>query len=97
MVDAFHFGSKFNNFSGDDHICIQNNLHTIWKTLTSIALLMVVEDVSNMDEIGLFILPNQTRYNARKSSWVQNSKRPSDSRSCCKHDMHKQVETYDNL
>ena len=74
MADAFHSGSKFNNFGVDDDICTQNNLHTIRQTLTSFALLMVAEDVSNMDEIGLFILPNQTRHSARKSSRVQNSK-----------------------
>jgi hypothetical protein len=68
VADAFHFGFKFNNFGVVDDICTQNNLLTIWQTLTSSALLMVAKDLSNMDEIGLFILPNQTRHSARKSS-----------------------------
>ena len=51
-------------------------------------MLMRAKDVYNMDETSLFIIPNQTRQRARKSFWAQNSKGPSHSCSCCKHDMH---------
>ena len=59
---------------------------------------MAPKDVYNMDENGLFYRarPNKT-LSTRKILWVPNSEGPSRSCSCCKHDMHWQVETCDYL
>ena len=58
---------------------------------------MVAEDVYNMNESSVCDVPNQTKHNTRKRMWTQNPKEPSHSCFCCKHDKHKQVETYDYL
>ena len=58
------------------------NLHTIGKHCL-VCRLIAMEDVYNVDEIGLL-----ARHSRRKSLWVQNSEGPSHYCSCCKHDIH---------
>ena len=63
MTDAFHFGYAFNDLvlmTTSPHK--KKNVHAIWEALTSPASVMALEDVYDMDAIGLFIVPHQTRH-----------------------------------
>ena len=60
---CFSFWLCFQRFGVDDHISTQKkNVHAIWEALTSSASVMALEDVYDMDAIGLFIVPHQTRH-----------------------------------
>ena len=92
----YKFGYDFNEFGVHDDVCTRSNMHT---NFVSTYLLRVGYGTGSCLQCGwdrfILLCPTKqdTKVQRKTRSWVQNSEGVFDSCSCCKYDMHWQVET----